>query len=72
MSNMKSLGLTMAFCSGILGVLLLIASFSEKVKYRIPTLYAFAAAGFLVGAFIILMLVTILINQNQNNDKVDG
>lgn len=65
MNNMKGLGVTMAFLSGILGILLLIASFSEKVKYPLPPLFFIAAAGFLMGAFIILLLVTILINQNN-------
>lgn len=60
MTNMKGLGLTMAFLSGILGVMLLIASLSERVKYPLPALFAVAALGFMVAAFIILLLVTIL------------
>lgn len=70
---MKTLGLTMAFLSGILGVLLLVAAFG-KVKYSIPALYSFAAAGFLVGAFIFLLLVTILghVDKLKTDDKVNG
>lgn len=60
MINMKGLGLTMAFLSGILGVLLLFASFIERVKYPLPALFFIAGAGFMVAAFIILLLVIIL------------
>lgn len=72
MNNIKTLGLVMAFFSGALGVLLLIASFSEKVKYPLPPLFFIAGAGFTVSAFIILLLVTILSNQNRYNDKANG
>jgi hypothetical protein len=70
MINMKGLGLTMAYLSGILAVMLLVASFSEKVKYPLHPLFIVAAAGFLVAAFIILLLVTILIHLDKM--KNDG
>lgn len=64
----------MAFLSGILGVLLLVASFSEKVKYPLPALFFIAGAGFAVAAFIILLLVTILghVDKLKNDGRVKG
>jgi hypothetical protein len=67
---MKGLGLTMAFLSGTLGVLLLMFSFSAEVKYPLPPFFFIAGAAFLIAAFIILLLVTIL--HHVDKMKRDG
>lgn len=74
MNSMKGLGIIMALLSTVLAAILFLASCSEKVKYPLSSFYLIAAAACLLGAFIILLLVTILIHlgKPKTDDKTNG
>jgi uncharacterized YccA/Bax inhibitor family protein len=72
-NHFKFIGFIMAFLSGLLGVLLLIASFKNKYPHPIPAMFFLTSLGLFLGAIILLLLVIIIEQlEFKSNDTSAG